>query len=270
MASAESGYLEIHGGHLYHEVRGNGPTVLINTKDALDAEHYREVAELLAGEFTVVSWDRPGYSRSAAPNGPPSTTFAEQADDAATLVEILGLAPVAVYGSSGGAIVALELALRHSALLRGAIVHEPPIFSVLPNCDEIQAGLAAIVEEGTARGGPRTAMETFASAMFGPGNWDRYEHGHRERILANAQSFLTRMPQGGQYVVDCEALATTPTPVVSVVGRENRATFWGAIAEWIAERTRGDLVEIPGHHAGDVTDVDEFVEILRPTLQKLS
>lgn len=270
MACRESGYLEIHGGRLYHEVRGNGPSVLINTKDALDAGHYREVAERLADEFTVVTWDRPGYSRSAAPDGPPSTTFEEQADDAAALIEILGLAPVAVYGSSGGAVVALELALRYPMLVGGAVLHEPPIFAVLAECDEIQAGLAAIVEEGMARGGPRTAMAMFASAMFGPHNWDRYEQGRRERILANAETFLTRMPQAGQYVVNRDVLSATTTPVVSVVGRENRDSFWGAIARWVAERTRTELVEIPGFHAGDVTDVDEFVEILRPILRKLS
>ncbi len=270
MASGDSGYVEIHGGRLYHEVRGNGPSVLINTKDALDAEHYREVAEALADEFTVVTWDRPGYSRSASPNGPPSATFAEQADDAAALIEILGLAPVAVYGSSGGAIVALDLALRYPTLVRGAILHEPPIFAVLPQCDEIQAGLAAIVEEGMARGGPSTAMAMFASTMFGPHNWDRYEQARRQRILANAETFFTRMAQAGQYVVDAEALSVTATPVVSLVGRENRDTFWGAIAAWIAERTRSEVVEIPGHHAGDVTDVEAFVEVLRPILRKLS
>ncbi len=269
MANRESGYLEIHGGRLYHEVRGDGPTVLINTKDALDAEHYGEVAELLADEFTVVTWDRPGYSRSAQPSGPPSTTFEEQADDAAALIEILGLAPVAVYGSSGGAIVALELARRHSTLVRGVILHEPPIFSVLPDCDEIEAGLAAIAAEGTARGGPRTAMEMFASAMFGPDNWNRYDQGRRERILANAETFFTRMPQAGQYVVNGEALSATTTSLVTVVGRENRDTFWGAIAEWIAQRSGNEIIEIPGRHAGDVTDVAEFVEILRPILRKL-
>ena len=270
MSSRESGYLEVNGGRLYHEVRGNGPSVLINTKDALDAEHYREVSEALADEFTVVTWDRPGYSRSAAPGGPPSATFQQQADDTASLIEILGLAPVAVYGSSGGAIVALDLALRCPSLVRGAILHEPPIFAVLPECDEIQAGLAAIVEEGIARGGPRTAMEMFASTMFGPDNWDRYEQGRRERILANAEAFFTRMPQAGRYVVDAAALAMTTTPVVPVLGQENRDNFWGAIAVWIAERTRTDIVEIPGSHAGDVTDVETFVEILRPILRKLS
>ncbi len=137
MTSRDSGYLEVHGGRLYHEVGGDGPSVLINPKDALDAEHYRQAAEALADEFTVVTWDRPGYSRSASPGGPRSTTFAEQAEDAAALIEILGLAPVAVYGSSGGAIVALDLALRYPTLVRGAILHEPPIFAVLPQCDEI-------------------------------------------------------------------------------------------------------------------------------------
>jgi pimeloyl-ACP methyl ester carboxylesterase len=51
-----------------------------------------------------------GVLAEAKPTGP-----AMQADDAAGLLSTLSLAPAAVYGNSSGAIIALDLVLRHPA-----------------------------------------------------------------------------------------------------------------------------------------------------------
>lgn len=90
------------------------------------------------------------------------------------------------------------------------------------------------------------------------------------RILANAATFFSRMTIAGRYLPDPEALGASTTPIVPMVGPDNRDSFWDAIAWWIAERAHSEVVEIPGFHAGDVTDPVPFVEILRPILRKLS
>jgi pimeloyl-ACP methyl ester carboxylesterase len=57
---------------------------------------------------------------------------AGHADDAAELLESLGAIPATVLGFSSGGVIALALAARHPALIRQAIVWEPPALSVLP------------------------------------------------------------------------------------------------------------------------------------------
>ena len=105
--------LAVNGAELYHEVRGSGPPVLLIMGFTGDGGHFETLAELLADEFTVITYDRRGNGRSPRPAGWATTSPQEQADDAAALLAALDLAPAGVYGSSAGASFALCLTIRH-------------------------------------------------------------------------------------------------------------------------------------------------------------
>jgi pimeloyl-ACP methyl ester carboxylesterase len=114
MDTASTGnLLEVNGAKIYHEVRGSGPSVLFVAGATGDGGHFERVAEILSDEFTVVTYDRRGNSRSPRPDGWESTSTEEHSEDAAELIEALGIAPVAIFGSSAGAIIGLDLAIRH-------------------------------------------------------------------------------------------------------------------------------------------------------------
>src|SRR5262245_33302835 len=116
---------------LYHEVRGAGPPLMLIMGATGDAGHFATVADRLARAFTVLTYDRRGNSRSSSPPAWSATTPEEQADDAAAVLRALEWAPAAVFGTSSGAICALSLLIRHSELVQAAILHEPPMLSVL-------------------------------------------------------------------------------------------------------------------------------------------
>jgi alpha-beta hydrolase superfamily lysophospholipase len=61
-----------------------------------DAGQWAPVAPTLAEEFTVVTYDWRGFSRSPRPDGWTATSVAELADDAAALLRDCDLAPAAV------------------------------------------------------------------------------------------------------------------------------------------------------------------------------
>ncbi|GAB3318536.1 hypothetical protein GCM10027451_37520 [Geodermatophilus aquaeductus] len=52
--------IDVNGTTLYYERRGEGPSVLFIAGATGDAGHFRGVAEALADEFTVVTFDRRG------------------------------------------------------------------------------------------------------------------------------------------------------------------------------------------------------------------
>src|SRR5215216_4749621 len=122
--------ISVGGAELYHERRGDGPPVLCVMGATGDAGHFETLADLLADEFTVVTYDRRGNGRSPRPAGWVTTSPAEQADDAAGLLDALGLAPAVIYGASSGANFALALVVRHPASVREAILHEPVMTSL--------------------------------------------------------------------------------------------------------------------------------------------
>ncbi|UUL75488.1 alpha/beta hydrolase [Pseudarthrobacter sp. Fe7] len=79
-----------------------------------DAGHFTKAAEILSDEFTIITYDRRGNSRSTAgADRDGSATMSAQADDAAALIAACGLEKAIVFGTSGGAIITLEA--RHPA-----------------------------------------------------------------------------------------------------------------------------------------------------------
>ena len=99
--------LSVNGVELHHEVRGDGPAVLLIMGASGDGGHFDRLAELLADQFTVITYDRRGNGRSPRPSGWTTTSVDEQADDAAALLRTIGQDPAVVFGTSLGAIYAL-------------------------------------------------------------------------------------------------------------------------------------------------------------------
>jgi len=95
----------VNGTSLYYERQGTGPTVFFIAGSSGDAGNFTRAADLLADEYTVVTYDRRGNSRSQRPVGWTSTSVGEQADDAAALIKALELAPTVVFGASVGGLM---------------------------------------------------------------------------------------------------------------------------------------------------------------------
>jgi pimeloyl-ACP methyl ester carboxylesterase len=258
------------GAELYYEMQGSGPPVLFIMGATGDAGHFRRVAEALSDQFTVVTYDRRGNSRSPCPPGWTRTTVEEQADDAAGLLQALELAPAAVFGSSSGAIYALCLLLRRPELVRGGILHEPPLFSVLERPEEIQQALRALVEGDMAASGPAAAVERFWRFVAGGTNWKNLDPGLRQRILGNADTFIgIEMETVESYRPNDATLAAVRRPAQVLIS-EQSAPFFAEIAHWLAERLGVEVLHTPGTHTPYHDHPDELARTIRPFLARVS
>ena len=166
-----------------------GPPVLLIMGATGDGGHFDAFADLLADEFTVVSYDRRGNGRSPVPAGWQTTSPEEQADDAAALLEALETGPAAVFGTSSGGTFALCLLVRHPAWVRGAILHEPGLYALV-DFAAVRAPLRALVQEAMERGGPPAAVERFWCYVAGDDGWNRLTPALRERLRATASTLF--------------------------------------------------------------------------------
>jgi pimeloyl-ACP methyl ester carboxylesterase len=270
------GTIRANGAELYNEVRGDGPPVVFISGATGDAGHFAGVAPLLADGFTVVTYDRRSNSRSPRPAGWMSTSMSEQADDCAALIEGLGIAPAVVFGTSGGAVILLDLLLRRPDVVRGAIVHEPPIVAVTSNGEQVSAGLQAMVEQGMAAGGPRKATELFIRWAAGDDAFDALDPDLRERMLDNGDVvFGVEIEAFLELVPTAQQIAAIPVPVVAAAGEENRDAsseghYLYEATEWLAAHLGKQLVVAPGAHVPYLLDPAGFVEWIRPILRELA
>lgn len=271
MDTASTGnLLETNGTKIYHEVRGSGPSVLFIAGATGDGGHFERAAEILSDEFTVVTYDRRANSRSPRPDGWEETSTEEQSEDAAKLIEDMDLAPIAIFGSSVGAIIGLDLVIRHPELVRGAILHEPPMTAGMSAPEEVMGEIQRVVEGGMQEGGPRGGCETFFRFVAGDEAFENLDPHLRERMLVNGETFLgTEMGAFEPYRPDEAALAAVEVPVRVMVGTES-APFFAESARWLADRTNAELEDLPGGHTPYFDQPREMAEALRPMLRKMA
>ena len=261
--------LAINGAELYHEVRGDGPPVLMIMGMTGDAGHFETVAGLLADEFTVVSYDRRGNGRSPRPAGWATTSPQEQADDAAALLTALSLSPAAVYGSSAGANFALCLLLRHPEAVRGAVLHEAVLVRLFDD-PEARGAFTALVQEGMTAGGPPLAIERRWRHVAGDAHWERLPADLRQRMRVSAETFFgIELGSYEGYLPDDETLAAIAAPVLVLVSEDSQPVYAQAAGR-LARRLGVEVARTPGTHTSYNDHPHELAQTIRPFLQRVS
>ena len=171
-------------------------------------------ARRLADRYSVIIYDRRGLSHSTLDNPREEQRVETHSDDAHRLLAALGsdYEPAYVLGSSGGAIIGLDLVARHPEQVHTLIAHEPPTHLV-PEHDPIQA--MGHIRETYLREGIQAALQQL---MAQPG---REPDGHevdleipdpadqevRDRFVNNAIFLFEReFPMYDRYQLDFAAL----------------------------------------------------------------
>jgi pimeloyl-ACP methyl ester carboxylesterase len=253
-------------GGLYWEVRGTGPAILLIPGTPGDGGQFDALAAELATDRTVITYDRRGASRSAQPPSWSSTSVAEQADDAAEVLAGVGVDSAVVYGTSNGAAVALELALRHPERVRRAMIHEMPLLSVLADPAPVGEALGQMIGQAMEAGGPPAALDAFMRFAFGDAIVDGWPSALRGRMLSDDNAnevFSVEMPAFQAYRPDESALATCRVPLVVALGQEQQVPFFAEAADWLATRLGTSVVRTPGAHGPQFSAPSELAAVLR-------
>src|SRR5687768_16576927 len=116
---SRSGYLPINGLDLDHEVYGelgtSKPPLLLIPGAFMAADSMPDWVEAFAHERAVIVFDQQGHGRT--PDRSREMSYEQFADDAAELLRALGVERADVMGYSQGGGVALQLAIRHPAMV---------------------------------------------------------------------------------------------------------------------------------------------------------
>lgn len=123
-----SGYADVNGLHLYHEVSGEGsPLVLLPAGMMTTDLSFAALIPELATRHTVIAVEPQGHGRTADIDR--DISFGAWASDVVALLDHLGIDRAHVLGHSMGAGVALELAISHPDRVRSIV----PISGSLDN-----------------------------------------------------------------------------------------------------------------------------------------
>jgi pimeloyl-ACP methyl ester carboxylesterase len=148
LTPVQAGFADADGARLYYEVYGEGEPLLLIM--GLGANHLSWTGQIpvYAREFRVIVFDNRGTGQSDFLAGV-DYTISLLADDAAALLDALGIDAAHVYGVSMGGMIAQEMALRHPEKVRSLILGATSPGGAHAVSPDAQA-LRALLDQGAA------------------------------------------------------------------------------------------------------------------------
>jgi pimeloyl-ACP methyl ester carboxylesterase len=288
-------YLNVPGGRLYYEVRGAGPLLLVIGQPMTSAP-FGPLADLLAEDHTVVTYDPHGLGASTIEDPSRDVTPEIEADDLAYLVGAVGGARADVFATSGGAIAALAFAARLPDKAGAVIAHEPPVTELLPDAPHVRRAVDDI-EDAYHAYGSGAAWGKFVSLVMhdgpvteagvppaawppsGDGPEDAQPQAGEEpndgeappefsdKQQADDELFFLRMLKPfTRYQPPVAVLRWVSPRVVVAVGAASGNEIARRSAEALAERLETQPAVFPGDHAGFMADPAAFAATIRQVL----
>jgi len=257
--------LETTEADIVYDVHGPLPTAdgrppLLMIGQPMDASGFKTLASHFP-DRTVITYDPRGLGRSTRKDGRVDHSPTVQADDVHALIGALGVGPVQMFASSGGAVTALALVAAYPNDVTTLVAHEPPLIPVLRDAKAAEraqagfrdayeakgwgAGMAAFIAMTSWRGEFTDDYFTQPApdpAQFGMPSED---DGSRDDPLLSDRSWAV-----SSYQPDFDALAAAPTRIVIGVGEESMGTFTGRTSVATAELLGQQATVFPSHHSG--------------------
>jgi pimeloyl-ACP methyl ester carboxylesterase len=257
--------LETAGADIVYDVHGPLPTAggrppLFMIGQPMDASGFTTLASYFP-DRTVITYDPRGLGRSVRKDRRTDHSPAVQADDVHAVIAALGVGPVEMFASSGGAVTALALVAAYPNDVTTLVAHEPPLVPVLPDAAAAERALAGVraAYEARGRGAGMAAFIAMTSwrgefsddyfarpapdpAQFG---MNAEDDGVRDDPLLSDRSSAV-----SGYRPDFAALAASPARIVIAVGEESMGMFTGRTSLATAERLGQQATVFPSHHGG--------------------
>jgi pimeloyl-ACP methyl ester carboxylesterase len=226
----------------------------------MDASGFATLASYFR-DRTVVTYDPRGLGRSSRKDGRIDQAPTVQAADVHAVIEALGVGPVEMFASSGGAVTALALVEAYPHDVTTLVANEPPLIPVLPDAEAAErarggvrdayeargsnAGWAAFIAMTSWRG--EFTDDYFAQPTPDPGQFGMpsEDDGSRDDPLLSDRSWAV-----SSYRPDLDALAAAPTRIVIAVGEESAGVCTGRTAVATANVLGQQPSVFPSHHGG--------------------
>ena len=227
--------VEVNGVELEYEVTGSGEPVLLISPVIADGFLPLVSEPALADGHQLIRYHKRGWCGSTDTGAPVSV--ADHADDAAALLDRLGVPRAHIAGHSSGAAVALQLALDHPERVQTLALLELSLLK-LPACDafldEAGRALAAYAAGDHAR-----AVAMFMTTVSGLDSSasralleDRIPDAVAQAVADADTFFGVELPALIEWEFGPQQASAIDRPVLSVLGSETEPA-WVETAEFL-------------------------------------
>jgi pimeloyl-ACP methyl ester carboxylesterase len=254
-----------NGMDFYCEMMGRGPTVVLVPPGSNDCGEYEHMMEYLADEFTVLTFDPRGGSRSPDPHPRPVTPELFS-DDIAALVQAIPLEqPISAFGVSSGGQAVLALAKFHPDITRNGIVHEAALQADTPIKNAGFEYFQRLTTFSPKIADPLTILSiTMLGTVEGIEAMDAVQQASMAKTHAYwAQYYLGTVDTGQYFEEDFAHMA----PVDFTIGTWT-PSWLTAANQATAARGKRPVTWVNSAHAPHITMTKEMAEIVREKVKQ--
>jgi len=261
------------GAELTFDVQGSGQPLLLIPGAGGDAGVYGPLAPALADAYTVITYDRRCNARSTGNRDVP-LDMAQQARDALAVLRAAGHGKALVFGNSGGANIALQLAADHPGTIAFLVLHEPPVISLLGDDGDTLAFVDRVYQTSQAEGAP-AAMKLFASRLTGLAPPPQ-QAGAAPRPGGLGQAKDMAFFFSKEYLnltlfkPDLGAIKAAGMPAAVLAGERSGDAYYVRSARKVAEALGCPLQTVPGNHLAFLFEPGPFAAAIRGVLAAAS
>ncbi len=264
--------LQVPGATLYYEVRGSGRLILL-IGNPMDANPFASLADLLATDHTVITTDPRGINRSPVDDPTQDVSAETRAEDLSSLLTHLASGPAVVFGSSGGAVSALALAVARPDQLDTVVAHEPPLHQMLPDREERKAGVEDMIASYVSGdiGGAWGRFLAEANIVMPAGDGGPVQPPEPDPQAAADEKFFFEhlLRPTTRWQPDLVALHRGSPRIVVGVGIESDGQLCDRTSSALATSLGIEPTYFPGGHTGFAEDPVAFAARLRMVLGDL-
>jgi pimeloyl-ACP methyl ester carboxylesterase len=249
---------------LYYEDVGEGVPILLIHPAGSTASTWGAATSELARVGRVITYDRRGYARSG---GESVRSMSTHTADAAALLEYLRAAPAVVVGTSAGAAIAVDLAVRRPDLVQVVIAHEFP-WRFTRHLPSFSQGVAlAKIGSLALRGRQSDAAEALLRSAYtyraGGSAWDDFPEEWRRAGRENARAALADFRNSIGVYPSAPDLAKVQVPVVCSYGARSPDGMVRLVQSLASAIPTATTREIDGAgHAAPFDATSNFVQLI--------
>jgi len=239
-----------------------------------EADSFKMVTEHLAAHYTVLTYDRRGFSRSRL-DGPQDydQRLATDADDVRRLIEHVSDEPATIFGSSSGGVIALVALTHHPSVVRTLVPFEPVAVRQLPD-GQRWVDFFFEMYDLYRQAGMQPALEKFREQAFAESDRQIMARArvskNSEYGLANATFwFEHELRQYPAVDLELDALKAYADQIVPVAGRESRGYPCYEVNVELGKKLGRAVIELPSGHVGYVAQGTEFAYELLLVLARI-
>jgi pimeloyl-ACP methyl ester carboxylesterase len=264
MSPRQAGSVGSEGCDLYYEEVGEGIPILLIPPSGSTASTWGALVDQLARIGRVITYDRRGYARSGGELAHSTSTHTA---DAAAILKSLGAVPAVVVGTSAGAAIAVDLAVRRPDLVREVVAHEFPWRYARHVPDASQVAALAKIGLLTLLRRDRAAVETLLRSAYayrdGGSAWDAFPEEWREAARDDAKAALADFRNSIGVYPSAADLATVYVPVVCSYGARSPLSMVRLVRALALAIPGAKTREIEGAgHAAPFDATANFVELI--------